>query len=174
MSRKRKAFTLIELLVAAAILTMMASIVLINLDKGKTKSRDAQRKTDLTKIAQALDTYKIDNKAYPILSSFQNADSTTLNSLANYLISVPHDPTEKTSGSPLRVYQYKGTVSDYKLRATSSESISDNDLKKTDGNICSGSDCCQLDVIKQKAGDYCDPMNTKGFQISSSNTSLNW
>lgn len=151
-------FTIVELLVVVMIISMLALLVIVNLDKSKEKSRDAQRKQDLSLISSALDTYYADNKAYPIVSSFTDI-STCLDDLAtdNYINSLPTDPL---SGS----YKYRSdtTGSQYKVISESPETI--EGLSGT----------CSDTQLQKLAGDFCDPVVITRFQISSSNTALSW
>lgn len=64
---KRKAFTLIELLIIIAILGILAAAVLVAINPGKRmgQARDAQRKTDLAQIRNALEAYSVTHGSYP-------------------------------------------------------------------------------------------------------------
>lgn len=65
-NRPPKGFTLIELLVVMAIMGILAVISLANFQTAQSKSRDAQRKTDLRQIALALEAYQNDHGGYPV------------------------------------------------------------------------------------------------------------
>jgi prepilin-type N-terminal cleavage/methylation domain-containing protein len=62
----KKGFTLVELLVVMAILGILATITLANFSSSQRKGRDAQRKSDLRQIANALEAYMNDHGEYPI------------------------------------------------------------------------------------------------------------
>lgn len=62
---KNKAFTLIELLVVIAILGILATIGIGGLRTSQMRSRDAQRKSDLKQIGNALELYYSDYGKYP-------------------------------------------------------------------------------------------------------------
>jgi len=66
----KKGFTLIELLVVIAIIGILASIVLVSLNSGRTKARDAQRASDIKTIQGALAYYYSQNGAYPKALTF--------------------------------------------------------------------------------------------------------
>jgi prepilin-type N-terminal cleavage/methylation domain-containing protein len=58
-------FTLVELLVVMAILGILTVITLGNFRTSQIKARDAQRKSDLRQIANALEAYFNDRAGYP-------------------------------------------------------------------------------------------------------------
>lgn len=62
---KQKAFTLIELLIVIAIIGMLASIILVALNKARSKARDAVRISDAKEIQTALEMYYNNNGQYP-------------------------------------------------------------------------------------------------------------
>ncbi len=61
----KKGFTLVELLVVMAILGILAVVSLANFRTSQMKGRDAQRKSDLRQIANALEAYMSDHGGYP-------------------------------------------------------------------------------------------------------------
>jgi len=56
-----KAFTIIELLVVIAVISVLAAIVLANINQYAEKSRNTRRKVDLVNIKKALMMYAIDH-----------------------------------------------------------------------------------------------------------------
>lgn len=62
---KKSGFTLIELLVVVSIIGILATLVLANLTAGRSRARDAQRKSDLRNIETALRLYYNDKGSYP-------------------------------------------------------------------------------------------------------------
>jgi len=60
---KNKGFTLIELLVVIAVIGLLASIVLVSVNKARAKARDAKRVSDLKQISTALEMF-YDNYGY--------------------------------------------------------------------------------------------------------------
>ncbi|MBU0708217.1 prepilin-type N-terminal cleavage/methylation domain-containing protein [Patescibacteria group bacterium] len=62
-----KGFTLVELLVTVAVLGVLATIALVIIDPASrfAQARDAQRKTDLRQVANALDAYFVEFGQYP-------------------------------------------------------------------------------------------------------------
>lgn len=153
-----KAFTLVELLVVVTIIALLTVVAALNYEKAKAKSRDAQRKSDLTKISMALESYKADNKQYIATNNvYILANSTNMTPLTSggYISSTPTDPLNVDSYK----YQYKSDTdgSQYKLITLSETITSDSDTH-----------------AQTKAGDYYNPVSGKRnyFQVSSSNTAL--
>lgn len=62
---KQKGFTLIELLIVIAVIGLLSSVVLIALNKGRSESRDSQRKQNLLQLRKALELYYNTNGSYP-------------------------------------------------------------------------------------------------------------
>jgi len=164
-----KAFTLIELMVVVSIIAVLTAVAVVNYDKAKVKSRDVQRKKDLTMMASALETYKADFKGYIVSSSsgtppnynFDNADTALTTLVPNYIQSIPLDPN--STAATVIHYKYKSDSVQYKLTSAFESYISG------DGSLCTAT------VIKNKAGDFCDSANpTTKLQISSSSTAAGW
>lgn len=159
---KKKGFTILELMVVCAIIGVLAAIVFVNLDRGKLRTRDAQRKADLTKIAGALESYRADRKVYPdsIVGGnviFIPADPKLKTELVDrgYISILPTDPGNQPQ------YQYASDGNQYKLVAMS-ETISDADISQN--------------KAQDKAGDFYNSVTGEEscFQISSSSTALAW
>lgn len=64
---KSKAFTLIELLITMALMSILASALLIAINplKRSQQARDAIRKSDISAIQNALEVYYAENNGYP-------------------------------------------------------------------------------------------------------------
>ena len=166
--KKNKAFTIIELMVVVVIIAILATIVLVTLESGKVKSRDAKRKADLSMFSGSLERYHADYKSYPsstsglwctIGSDYSCFHPYLSVKFADYLSPVPTDPNGDTPG-----YKYKSDGNSYKI-FIKSEGITDDEADSGD---------CSTSSIKQKAGDYCDPSDETNFQISSDNSAMNW
>lgn len=65
----KKGFTLIELLVVVSLIGILATLVMANLSSGRSRGRDAQRKSDLRQISTALRLYYNDKGGYPASNS---------------------------------------------------------------------------------------------------------
>jgi general secretion pathway protein G len=123
-------FTLIELMTVIAIITLLASIIMVSVTNARMRARDAKRVSDTKSIELALSLYYNDNYKYP----------TSLSTLTpNYLQSIPTDPLDSSS------YKYaalgSGCVS-YHLGATleqSTASALNNDADTAAGTACTGS-----------------------------------
>jgi prepilin-type N-terminal cleavage/methylation domain-containing protein len=55
--KTRKAFSLMELLITIAVIGILASFIIVNLNEARIKARDAQRKNDLNQIGMAYLSY---------------------------------------------------------------------------------------------------------------------
>lgn len=64
--KSSKGFTLIELLVVIAIIGLLSSIVLASLNTARAKARDAERKSDMKQISNALELYYNTYQTYTI------------------------------------------------------------------------------------------------------------
>lgn len=96
--REKKGFTLLELLIVIVIIGILALIIVPGLASGPKRARDAQRKTDLRAVKNALETYYNDNNSYPT-GAYSGLGSTLVTA---YLPSLPSDP--KNAGA--YVYSY--------------------------------------------------------------------
>jgi prepilin-type N-terminal cleavage/methylation domain-containing protein len=80
-----RGFTLVELLVVIAIISMLATLLLLQLGVARAKARDAKRIADVNQVRSALELYFDDNGSYlatNVMSSLK----------PGYLINIPHDP----------------------------------------------------------------------------------
>lgn len=60
-----KGFTLIELLVVISLISILATLLMANLNAGRERGRDTQRKSDVKSIQTALRLYYNDKNRYP-------------------------------------------------------------------------------------------------------------
>lgn len=65
MERKRTGFTLIELLIVVAIIAILAAIAVPNFLEAMTRAKVSRVKSDLRAAATCMETYAVDNNAYP-------------------------------------------------------------------------------------------------------------
>ncbi|HUV72180.1 MAG TPA: prepilin-type N-terminal cleavage/methylation domain-containing protein [Clostridia bacterium] len=126
---KLKGFTLIELLVVISILGVLAGLIVSNMAGARERARDAQRKSDLKEIQNALEMYKQDQDAplYPTAAEFK----TVLESEPVYMKEVPEDPL---GGWPPYFYE-TADQTDYTLRACL-ENASDPQGIEAETSVC--------------------------------------
>ncbi len=108
--RSQKGFTLIELLVVIAIIGLLATIVLVSVNKAREKARDSRRKSDIRQMMLALEMYYSDKGKYPASggagspsSGWSNSSDgswDTLQSKLDGYINLPGDPKNETGGWP--------------------------------------------------------------------------
>lgn len=119
-SENSAGFTLIELMVVLSIISLMASVILVQINGARAKARDMVRKQTLRQLQTALEMYYEDHGYYPKTSAFWtfyssesgtctaapgncgivDAPGTFIPDLApKYINSLPHDPGAKMGGT---------------------------------------------------------------------------
>jgi prepilin-type N-terminal cleavage/methylation domain-containing protein len=94
-----RGFTLVELLVVIAIISILATLLLLQLGVARAKARDAKRIADVNQVRSALEMYYDDNASYLATNVMTGLSPT-------YLVNVPNDPLAVcTAGT------YNGVVS---------------------------------------------------------------
>lgn len=136
MHREKGGFTLIELLLVIAILGVLSGAVVIAINPAKRlgQARDAQRKSDLRMLSNAIEAYTIFNGSYPSTNSNwcgpsgADPEFTTCGDdwvpglVANGDLKVlPKDPkqgqTSITCAGVANTYLYKSDGTNYKILA---------------------------------------------------------
>ena len=65
--KTQRAFTLIELLIVVAIIAILAAIAVPNFLEAQARAKVARASSDMASIATALESYRVDNNAYPTM-----------------------------------------------------------------------------------------------------------
>lgn len=103
--KSKLGFTLIELLIVVAIISILIAVGSVSYTTVQKRGRDAQRKSDVRKIALALEDYYAENRSYPANIGGATDSLSWSGSLSDgsrvYLDSVPRDPLNNAS------YNYK-------------------------------------------------------------------
>lgn len=115
---KLRGFTLIELLIVVAIIGILASIAVPNFLNALTRAKIARSEADIRNITTSLETYKLDNNAYPPIFPPVNMLQrfVPLTTPVSYMSSIPYDPFNenpldtskgpKDGNNPDGVYDY--------------------------------------------------------------------
>ncbi len=91
--RDFRGFTLVELLVVIGIISILATILLLQLGTARAKSRDAKRIADINQVRSAVEAWFDDCGSYPNSNAFGTIPCGTTTGLApKYLAVVPLDP----------------------------------------------------------------------------------
>ncbi len=125
--KKQEGFTLLELLIVIIIIGILALIIVPGLASGPKRARDAQRKSDLRAVKNALETYYNDNNSYPP----GNYAGLTTYLVTDYIPSIPADPKSGT-------YVYTVTPSGCAAGACTSYILSGTLENSKDSQIKSG------------------------------------
>jgi prepilin-type N-terminal cleavage/methylation domain-containing protein len=127
MKKTKKAFTLIELLIVVGIIGILASVVIVNLTQAKAKSRDTQRRSDLSSIALALESHYSSNGTYVVSGSGSGGGGNGWFSYTGYgypsvaqgLVTLGHFPSPLLDPSGNQS-SYTDTGAGYMIQATAS------------------------------------------------------
>lgn len=92
--KKQSGFTLLELLIVIVIIGILALIIVPGLASGPKRARDAQRKSDMRAVKNALETYYNDNNVYPP-GAYAGLGTFLVNA---YIPSMPTDPKTGNTG----------------------------------------------------------------------------
>lgn len=65
LSRRSAGFTLVELMVAIVIIGLLSTVVMLNVMPSQDRAMDEKARADIAVLEQALETYRLDNMAYP-------------------------------------------------------------------------------------------------------------
>jgi len=84
----KKSFTLIELLVVVAIISILASALMVGLGGARKKARDARRISDLRTVQSSLEVYYAQNGIYPDVDGWDDLED----KLTGIISQLPQDP----------------------------------------------------------------------------------
>lgn len=105
MRRNRSGFTIIEVLVVIAVIGILATISLISFNRYQTDSRDSQRMTRATILAEALEKYYDENGEYPsctqMTDTAANIKANLLTSLDITVLRTPNAAADQTNSIDL-------------------------------------------------------------------------
>lgn len=109
--KAKQGFTLIELLIILVIVSTLASLAIFSVTSARGKARDAERKSDLKEISDALETYYNDRACYPSTDFTEDCRGT---SFQPYLKEIPCDPE---TGEPYDYVPLENSCRGYRLYA---------------------------------------------------------
>ena len=135
-------FTLIELLIVIAVIGILATMIMANLQGVRERARDARRKGDLDAVKVALRLYYTDQRSFPTNTSDGNINacgtvgtpctwgtSTFVIGTTVYMNKLPLDPSSTSTSS--RTYHYYRASADSYVIATQLENGSDPDIAES-------------------------------------------
>lgn len=96
--KRRVGFTIVEILVVVVILSILASIAIVNFRGVQAQGRDNQRKTDVLLLKSAIEKYNDANGFYPLPSGCTDGSGCAASLLSSvlvptYLSSIPASPS---------------------------------------------------------------------------------
>lgn len=133
-------FSLIELLIVIAMIGLLSSLLLANLQGARARARDAQRKSDLKQLKTALRMYYNDNQAYPTDNGSGSISGAAWGSpfgaTTVYMKTVPLDPI------PSQNYYYSRTDTESFNLYGCLENKSDTDGSSSCGSLSCTTNWC--------------------------------
>jgi len=169
----KRGFTLVELLVVMAIISILATVIIGGFRSSQMRGRDAQRKSDLKQIANALEIFFTDYGKYPPASGTQVAacsynpgtgaglaclwgsrtsTGTITDGKTTYMRTVPADPLTSQN----YVYRVSSTQNMFQLFAR---------LENSQDKNCINGNCINPVTATCGGGNICN------FGVTSTNTS---
>jgi prepilin-type N-terminal cleavage/methylation domain-containing protein len=85
MLKQHNGFTLTELLIVVAIIAIVSTIGLVNFMSAQTRAKVARVKAELNMVTSAIETYYVDNNAYPLTTGYAPLINEPIGILPNQL-----------------------------------------------------------------------------------------
>ena len=142
----KKGFILVELLIVMAIISILATLIVGGFRSSQARGRDAQRKSDLKQVANALELFFSDYGKYPPASGTLTDGKTT------YMRTLSKDPVSAQN----YVYRVSTNQSQFQLFAY---------LENPEDKNCIGGDCANPGITVTCGGTY-----VCNFGMTSTNT----
>ncbi len=132
----RKAFTLIELLISIGIIAVLAAIVIVAISPTKQigDARNAQRRSDVNTILNAVYQYMLDHEGNPPqdvttadkqickMNAVSCHNGISLRALSGtYIPDLPSDPTAEATGTGTNYFLYRNDAGRIVVSAPNSE-----------------------------------------------------
>jgi prepilin-type N-terminal cleavage/methylation domain-containing protein len=92
--KRTKGFTLIELLIVITIIVAITSVIMLNINEARARSRDGKRVADINSIQLALALYLNVHGNYPVGN---NINALTVLTTENFIGAIPTDPTNNAT-----------------------------------------------------------------------------
>ena len=121
MKKKLKSFTLVELMVVITVILILTVFTVISLGPARARSRDTRRINDANIIVSALNQYYTEHaRTYPTAEGSDptekekyyaeeiDSDSSLASKMAEYISSIPEDPTGAEGFRYVYVYRGDG------------------------------------------------------------------
>lgn len=148
MTNLNRAFTLVEVLTVSVLVTVIASVVVFSYSSIQKTSRDEQRKTSASILAESLEKYFDKNSEYPSVASLADKNVTTVQLKLNLsdpnVLRLPGNSSSTASISTntpsATVIQYSGSVA------------SPGDASKCSTNVNGACDAFTLKYVRESDG----------------------
>ena len=111
----KKGFSIVELLVVIAIIGLLASIALVQIEKARAKSRDAQREKNIKTLQDALAIYVAGAQNYPLGENVALSGTDTVSQALINLDSISKIPKDPVNSGNYRYIYDSADGSSYAL-----------------------------------------------------------